>query len=94
MELIVNMVDHMAVISTCFLSDIHSHVIGKQPRFSFVLRVGAQPVPGECVNSCVPLGISAPGLPGLLTITGWLPTKGTPSPPAADCNNLTISSCH
>lgn len=61
----------MAVISTWFLSDTHFHVIGKWPHFSFVLHVGTQPVPGECVSSCVPLGISAPELPGLLTITAW-----------------------
>lgn len=86
------MVDHMAVISTWFLSGMHSHVTGKQPYFCFVLPVGTKPVRGEYVRSCVLLGTSAPELPGLLTLTGW--PKGTPSQPAVDCSNLTISTCH
>ena len=74
----------MAAISTCFFSDIHCHVIGKQAHLSFPLRVGTEPVPGECVISYAPLGTFGPELPGMLTSTGW-PTAGTPCQPALDC---------
>lgn len=89
MEFIVNMVYHMAVISTCFFSDIHSSVIGKQPHLSFLLHVGTEPLPGECVISYAPLGTFGPEFPGMMTITGC-PTEGAPCQPAVDCNHLII----
>lgn len=48
----------------------------------------------ESVSAPVSLWMdtSAPELPGLLTIPGW--HEGTPSQPAEDCINLTISTCH
>lgn len=74
MEFIVNMVYHMAIISTCFFSEIHSCVTGKQPHLHFQRHVGTKPVPGECVNSHVLLGTFGPELSGMLTITAW-PTR-------------------
>jgi len=68
-------------------SDIHSHFIGKQPHLSFPRHGAIEPVPGERVISCAPLGTCGPELPGMLSITGW-PTEGTPCQTAVDCNNL------
>lgn len=87
MEFIANMACHMADISTCFFSDMYSHVIEKQPLLSFPLHVGTEPVPEESVSSYAASGTFGPELPGMLTTTGW-PTEGTPCQPAVNCNNL------